>query len=53
MARVLVIAHLNHDRIWELDAPLKSGSRVSWGKREIRLGGGGYFTGSPFFGSGT
>ena len=53
MARVLVIAHLNHDRIWELDGPLKSGSRISWGKREIRLGGGGYFTGSPFFGSGT
>ncbi|MCM0752508.1 hypothetical protein DEA98_18920 [Brucella pseudogrignonensis] len=48
MARVLVIAHLNHDRIWELDGPLKSGSRVSWGKRETRLGGGGYFTGSPF-----
>ncbi|MEJ5082018.1 PfkB family carbohydrate kinase [Ochrobactrum sp. MYb379] len=48
MARVLVIAHLNHDRIWELDGPLQSGSRVSWGKRETRLGGGGYFTGSPF-----
>ena len=48
MARVLVIAHLNHDRIWELDGPLKSGSRISWGKRETRLGGGGYFTGSPF-----
>ncbi|ASV84386.1 pfkB carbohydrate kinase family protein [Ochrobactrum quorumnocens] len=48
MARILVIAHLNHDRIWELTGPLKSGSRVSWGKRETRLGGGGYFTGSPF-----
>ncbi len=48
MARILVIAHLNHDRIWELDGALKSGSRVSWGKRETRLGGGGYFTGSPF-----
>lgn len=48
MVRILVIAHLNHDRIWELEGPLKSGSRVSWGKRETRLGGGGYFTGSPF-----
>lgn len=48
MSRVLVIAHLNHDRIWQLDGPLKSGSRVSWRERGVRLGGGGYFTGSRF-----
>lgn len=46
MSRVVVIAHLNHDRIWRLDAPLQSGSRISWREREINLGGGAYFTGS-------
>ncbi len=48
MARILVIAHLNHDRIWELTGPLQSGARISWRNREVTLGGGGYFTGLPF-----
>lgn len=46
MARILVIAHLNHDRIWQLDAPLQSGARLGCSKRNVRLGGGGYFTGT-------
>lgn len=52
MARILVVAHLNHDRIWQLTGPLQSGARISWRNREITLGGGGYFTGLPFLISG-
>lgn len=48
MTRILVIAHLNHDRIWQLDGSLISGSRISWTGRETKPGGGGYFTGSRF-----
>ena len=46
MPRILVIAHLNHDRIWQLDSALESGARISWTSREIKIGGGGFFTGS-------
>lgn len=42
--RVVVIGHINHDRIWRLTEPLRSGGRIAWSSRETRLGGGGYFT---------
>lgn len=42
--RVVVIGHVNHDRIWRLTEPLCAGGRISWSSRETRLGGGGYFT---------
>lgn len=41
---VVVIGHVNHDRIWHLNEPLRSGARILWKHRETRLGGGGYFT---------
>jgi sugar/nucleoside kinase (ribokinase family) len=43
-SRVVVIGHINHDRIWRLTEPLRAGGRISWSSRETRLGGGGYFT---------
>jgi len=42
--RVVVIGHINHDRIWRLSEPLRAGGRIAWTSRETRLGGGGYFT---------
>lgn len=42
--RVMVIGHINHDRIWRLTEPLRAGGRIAWSSRETRLGGGGYFT---------
>ncbi|AGT08564.1 PfkB family carbohydrate kinase [Paracoccus aminophilus] len=44
-SRILLAAHINHDRIWRLEAPLVAGQRQSWREREVRLGGGGWFTG--------
>ncbi len=41
---VVVIGHINHDRIWRLMTPLRSGARITWSDRRIRLGGGGYYT---------
>lgn len=41
---IIVIGHINHDRIWRLKAPLRSGARIAWSDRRIRLGGGGYYT---------
>ncbi|MBV2185141.1 MAG: carbohydrate kinase [Rhizobium sp.] len=41
---VVVIGHINHDRIWRLKAPLRSGARITWSERRFRLGGGGYYT---------
>lgn len=41
---IIVIGHINHDRIWRLNAPLRSGARISWSDRRVRLGGGGYYT---------
>jgi sugar/nucleoside kinase (ribokinase family) len=43
-SRVVVIGHINHDRIWHLTEPLRAGGRIAWSSRETRLGGGGYFT---------
>ena len=45
MHRVIVIASVNHDRIWLLDDPLVPGGRLRFSSREIHLGGGGFFTG--------
>jgi sugar/nucleoside kinase (ribokinase family) len=42
--RIVVIGHVNHDRIWRLTEALRAGGRILWSSRETRLGGGGYFT---------
>jgi sugar/nucleoside kinase (ribokinase family) len=42
--RIVVIGHVNHDRIWRLTEPLRAGGRIPWSSRDTRLGGGGYFT---------
>lgn len=42
--RIVVIGHVNHDRIWRLTEPLRAGGRILWSSRNTRLGGGGYFT---------
>lgn len=41
---IIVIGHINHDRIWRLNGPLRAGARISWSDRRVRLGGGGYYT---------
>lgn len=43
---VVVIGHINHDRVWRLKEPLRPGGRIAWIDRNVRLGGGGYYTGS-------
>lgn len=43
---VVVIGHINHDRVWRLKEPLRPGGRIAWIDRTVRLGGGGYYTGS-------
>ncbi|MDH4441133.1 MAG: PfkB family carbohydrate kinase [Rhizobium sp.] len=42
--RVVVVGHVNHDRIWRMTEPLRAGGRIAWSSRDTRLGGGGYFT---------
>ncbi|RKE83543.1 PfkB family carbohydrate kinase [Rhizobium sp. AG855] len=42
--RIVVVGHVNHDRIWRLTEPLRAGGRILWSSRNTRLGGGGYFT---------
>lgn len=46
MARFLVTASVNIDRVWWLNAPLRQGSRISYDRIETRYGGGGYYTGT-------
>lgn len=46
MHRVIVIGGVNHDRIWQLKTPLQRGGRLGVASKEIRLGGGAFFTGS-------
>ncbi|WP_169055488.1 PfkB family carbohydrate kinase [Rhizobium sp. P44RR-XXIV] len=45
MPRVIVIGSVNHDRIWQLDAPLVPGRRIQFSSRTTRLGGGAFYTG--------
>jgi sugar/nucleoside kinase (ribokinase family) len=46
VSKVIVIGHVNHDRVWTLAAPLVSGARIAYRDRRVRLGGGGFYTGS-------
>jgi sugar/nucleoside kinase (ribokinase family) len=46
MAKIVVAASVHLDRIWTLDQPLRPGARVPYSDRSVRLGGGGYFTGT-------
>ena len=45
MPRVIVIGSVNHDRIWQLDAPLVPGGRMQFSSRTTQLGGGAFYTG--------
>lgn len=45
MPRVIVIGSVNHDRIWQLDAPLVPGGRILFSSRTTQLGGGAFYTG--------
>lgn len=51
-APVFVVAHINHDRVWHLDGPFLPGQRLTWAARQLRIGGGGYFTGSRLIAAG-
>ncbi|WP_342358868.1 PfkB family carbohydrate kinase [Terrarubrum flagellatum] len=42
MAKILVIGRVNLDRIWRLNAPLRSGGRTAYHGVETRFGGGGF-----------
>ncbi|HEY4200302.1 MAG TPA: PfkB family carbohydrate kinase [Devosiaceae bacterium] len=46
MSTIIVAGNVNHDRIWRLDGPLRAGDRLTYETMEVRLGGGGYSTGS-------
>lgn len=46
MSTVIVIGHVNHDRVWSLASPLTSGARITYSDRSVRLGGGGFHTGA-------
>lgn len=46
MGTVIVVGHVNHDRVWSLASPLSSGARITYSDRTVRLGGGGFHTGS-------
>ncbi len=45
MPRIIVIGSVNHDRIWQLDAPLTPGGRIQFSSRTTQLGGGAFYTG--------
>ena len=45
MHQILVIGSVNHDRIWQLEAPIASGRRVRVREKTLVLGGGGFYTG--------
>ena len=46
MGTVIVIGHVNYDRVWSLSSPLASGARITYSDRTVRLGGGGFQTGA-------
>ena len=46
MSTVIVVGHVNHDQVWSLSSPLASGSRITYSDRVVRLGGGGFHTGT-------
>jgi sugar/nucleoside kinase (ribokinase family) len=46
MNTVIVVGHINHDRVWSLTAPLVSGARITYSENAIRLGGGAFYTGA-------
>ncbi|UCI32110.1 PfkB family carbohydrate kinase [Mesorhizobium sp. B4-1-4] len=45
MGTVVVIGHVNHDRVWSLASQLTPGARITYFDRAVRLGGGGFHTG--------
>lgn len=46
MSTVIVVGHVNHDQVWSLSSPLTPGSRLTYSDRVVRLGGGGFHTGT-------
>ncbi|MET2828201.1 PfkB family carbohydrate kinase [Mesorhizobium shangrilense] len=46
MSTVIVVGHVNYDQVWSLSSPLASGARITYSDRTVRLGGGGFHTGT-------
>lgn len=46
MSTVIVVGHVNYDQVWPLSSPLASGARITYFDRSVRLGGGGFHTGT-------
>jgi len=46
MSTVIVVGHVNHDQVWLLTSPLAPGARITYSRRAVRLGGGGFHTGT-------
>jgi len=46
MCTVIVVGHINYDQVWSLSSPLASGARIVYSSRSVRLGGGGFHTGT-------
>lgn len=46
MSTVIVVGHVNYDQVWSLSSPLASGARITYSGRTVRLGGGGFHTGT-------
>ena len=46
MSTVIVVGHVNYDQVWSLSSPLASGARITYFDRTLRLGGGGFHTGT-------
>jgi sugar/nucleoside kinase (ribokinase family) len=46
MSTVIVVGHVNYDQVWSLSSPLAPGARIVYSNRSVRLGGGGFHTGT-------
>lgn len=46
MGHILVVGSVNVDRVWWLNGPLCPGGRLTYRRRELRCGGGGFNTGA-------
>ncbi|GLK85450.1 hypothetical protein [Ancylobacter defluvii] len=46
MGHILVAGSVNVDRLWQLDAPLRAGARLTYRGSTLRCGGGGFTTGA-------
>ncbi len=52
MARILIVANINVDRLWRLSQPLRPGARIAHEGIAARMGGGGWYTGAELLARG-